>query len=188
MKREYPQQSLHAVASLFNRFNGNTIVEIGGLAMLPSDPKWDRYGGSTLVWAQRTSAETIHTVDVNSKVVDQTCELAKDYPQVQVSHMDGIKFLESFDGSIDLLYLDAWDAVHGTPYKEHHRNAFIAAMPNLHEKSFVLIDDTDIDGLGKGEFVIPLAIGHGFHMWWQGRQTLLSKVKPIVELAALRNS
>ena len=100
---------------------------------------------------------------------------------------DGIKFLNDFKGTIDLLFLDAWDI--GTPnYAQNHLLAFKAAEPKLNKSHIVLIDDTDINwtqekGLhndeesmgGKGAAVIPYLLNKGYEVIFKGRQTCLIK-------------
>jgi len=61
-----------------------------------------------------------------------------------------VTFLQNFNGIIDLLYLDAWDAVEGIPYAQKHLEAYQMATEKLSPSSIVLIDDTDIAIWRKG--------------------------------------
>ena len=87
---------------------------------------------------------------------------------------DGIDFLKNFPKKIDLLYLDAWDVAPGF-YAENHLQAYLHAKDKLHEKSLILIDDTDVDEGGKGKWVVPKAIEDGYRVIFNGRQTLLAR-------------
>lgn len=87
---------------------------------------------------------------------------------------DGITFLQQFRKPIDLLYLDAWDPrVSG--FQEKHLMAYLEARPNLHPRSLILIDDTDLGPWSKGTLVIQHALQDGYHIVYEGRQTLLAQ-------------
>jgi hypothetical protein len=70
-----------------------------------------------------------------------------DRHNVELAVADGVAFLNSFTGPIDLLYLDFW-----TPDPEGHyrvraapsayRDAYAAARERLSKRSMILIDDT----------------------------------------------
>ncbi len=117
----------------------------------------------------------VYSVDISASNTKMTKEICKEFKNLTAVTEDGVKFLKSFNKSIDLLFLDAWDAVPGTRYAESHLEAYLAAKPKLHDKSLILIDDTDIDNGGKGRLVIPQAIKDGYKIIFSGRQTLLAK-------------
>jgi hypothetical protein len=81
--------------------------------------------------------------------------------------------LQNFQGSIDFLYLDAWDVVKGTDYAHKHLLAYQAALPRLSATCIVQIDDTDIMNGGKGRLAIPQLIRDGFQLITWGRQAIL---------------
>lgn len=115
----------------------------------------------------------VHTVDIDpvcAAVIRQACP---DNPNIHVTTGDGISFLRSFDGTIDLLYLDAWDVRVGDPYAERHLEAYEIARPKLNRRSIILIDDTDIFFGGKGRLAVPAMIRDGYTQIVAGRQTLL---------------
>ncbi len=152
---------------LFAARGGRVIVEVGSLR-IPGN--YDGDGYSTLAWA--ASGQSVYSVDIDQAATALTIEETKHLPNVVVVNGDGIAFLKCFGEPIDLLYLDAWDV--GAPeYKERHLEAFQAAR--LAHKALVLIDDCDVDGLGKGELVIPAAMAAGFSVVFQERQTLLAR-------------
>ncbi|HON83195.1 MAG TPA: hypothetical protein PLI22_03550 [Caldisericia bacterium] len=71
--------------------------------------------------------------------------------------------------------------------EENHLEAYQIAKKNLHDKSLILIDDTDVierngelfldnSGIsGKGILVIPQAVKDGYKIMFSGRQVLLMK-------------
>ena len=97
-------------------------------------------------------------------------------PNVTIQCRDGIEFLRTFPKTIDLLYLDAWDAIEGTAYAERHLEAFEAAREKLAPRSLVLVDDTDVAWGGKGRLAIPAIIRAGYEPLVNGRQTMLLRV------------
>ena len=157
---------------LFRERGGRVVVEIGGIR---TRGNYDGDGYSTVAWAG--AAAEVFSVDIDPQAVTLTAMETAGFGTVRAVCQDGVKFLTEFDRSIDLLYLDGWDV--GTRgYKERHRDAYLAARRNLHADSLVLIDDTDLDGLGKGELVIEAAARDGFDVVFGGKQTLLSRTRP----------
>ena len=100
------------------------------------------------------------------------------YPSVEAHVQDGIKFVENFDGTIDLLYLDFWTddppgELPGSGRSHAYLAAYEAAKPKLSEKALILIDDTDHVHPWKHTEIIPAARKDGFRLLYTGRQTLL---------------
>ena len=87
---------------------------------------------------------------------------------------DGIKFLKDFKGTIDLLFLDAWDVHYGSPYAEKHLEAYEVAKDKLSKKHIISIDDTDIANGGKGKLLIPHLLNNNYKLIVSGRQTMLT--------------
>lgn len=156
-----------------------TIVELGSLRhALTHDLGVDLqsecclYGHSTLYWAR--SGHRVFTVDIDPLASALTQQICMSHANVTVVTGDGISFLENFSDEIDLLYMDAWDVVPGTPFAEKHLEAFEVALPKLNTTGhMILIDDTDIAEGGKGRLLVPRLLELGYALIMKGRQTLL---------------
>lgn len=189
--RDYPRPFILKTLEIFRSRHLNSIVEIGCMRGPATHPLDELHmdccmdGHSSLYWAEVTS--DLHIVDIESlcvKVAEE--EIRKRYPgHPFVSFiMDGVDYLNERSRSIDLLFLDFIDANYPAS-AQMHLNAYLAAKPNLHEKSLILIDDTDCKlhegklyfdptGIGgKGFLLIPEALKDGWKIHLRGRQTLL---------------
>jgi len=174
--REKPRPYLDLSLDILKMLNGDTIVEIGS-SRLPLNhpinevvPDCDGCNGghSTYVFSSH-SEFNVHSCDIHKYKHLQ--ELQKKCPNLHLYHEDGIEFLKKFEHQIDLLFLDGWDV--GNPhYKEKSLEAFDAARPKLSRKHIIVIDDTDLDTLGKGELVIN-KYKLSYDVVVQGRQTIL---------------
>jgi hypothetical protein len=189
-ERQRPKVYIDIAVDLFLKNNGRCIVEIGGMRqMLTHDVNDTSFpccndGHSSVLWAH-TGAD-FYSVEKDEGSARITAACCLPYPNAKIMHMDGIDFLNKLetDFQIDLLYLDAWD-VNVPECAEKHLEAFITALPHLHKKSIVLIDDTDVDFMdgvlvrqqgvyaGKGKLLIPEALENGWKVLYGGRQTLL---------------
>lgn len=189
--RDAPAKSLNEAIFLLKQRGGTIVVEIGAMRMPLNHPLAEFHidccmdGHSTAHFA--SNSLQVYSVDIDPQVVNNTTKEIEKLgylKHLQSKCMDGILYLQSFQERIDLLFLDAWDV--GLPgFAEHHLDAYHAAKKNLHSKSLILIDDTDVDcvngnvvfadGLsGKGKYVIPEAQKAGWKIIFSGRQTLLS--------------
>ncbi len=192
LKRDRPKPYILKTLELFQAAQGKTIVEIGtsGARMfhrLDEDGgAWGEHccnsGHSTLLFAM-SGAKDVWTVDINADATASAkknlseSEYTKDCRNVHYVTQDGLEFLKNFGGPIDLLYLDGWDVAAGF-YAEQHLMAYLYAKDKLHDKSLILIDDTDVDDGGKGKWVVPKAVEDGYRVLFTGRQTLLAKNIP----------
>lgn len=135
----------------------------------------------------------LYTVDIDEHCATQNKwsynNVGKDFPNnihLEIPR-DGIEFLQSFEGKIDILFLDGWDK--GTlGYAEKHLEAFEAAKDKLSEVHLVLIDDTDYitDDGGKDKILSPYLIENGYIPLFNGRQTLFInttnvKIQEVIE-------
>jgi predicted O-methyltransferase YrrM len=159
---------------LFQALGGRVIVEIGGIrAEGPSHAQTD--GHSTLAWA--ANAERVISVDIEPRATELTRRLTREYGNVTAVTQDGIEFLREFRGSIDLLYLDGWDAF--LPESaERHLEAYRAARGKLHERSLILVDDTQDEAQSKGRLLVPQAEQEGWQVVFRRYQTLLARQLP----------
>ncbi|GJQ28595.1 MAG: hypothetical protein HBSAPP03_04790 [Phycisphaerae bacterium] len=179
-RRGKPRPSILATIDLLKKLGGKTIVEIGCMRQ-PLTHELDEFnpvccndGHSTAFWAMTGLA--VHSVDIDPACCQVAAETCGACPNVSIYCADGIEFLRQFSGVIDLLYLDAWDAIEGIPYAEKHLEAFQVARPKLARRSLILIDDTDVAFGGKGRQAIPAIIRDGYDLLFVGRQTLLLRL------------
>jgi SAM-dependent methyltransferase len=180
-KRGKPRPFLDAAVEILALLDAKTIVEIGSArAPMTHDlrtfrPACCNDGHSTFFWAE-TGLE-VHTVDVDPRataVVEAACA---HLPNVHAWTADGVRFLEDYTETIDLLYLDAWDVSAGGSHAERHLAAWQAAAPRMRGTSLILIDDTDIGFGGKGRFCLPAMIREGYEPLVMARQTMLFRAK-----------
>lgn len=191
--RKRPYQFLHTALQVFKNMNGSTIVEIGSMRK-DCTHSLDEYhheccndGHSSLILA--SNCKNFHTVDIDpshSQIVKQNLDTYNINGNVHTQ--DGISFLKNFEGTIDLLFLDAWDVCVVPDYAEKHLEAFQAAEDKLAKNAIILIDDTDISfsnekGFhndeeclgGKGRELIPYLKKKGYTLYFKGRQTCFIK-------------
>ena len=200
--RDKPKRFLYKTLELFKNNGGKLIVEIGAARYemehdtfdlslkeikeleeknikIPESLKTVHHqndGQATYFWCKYTDAE-IHSCDIDESL----SPLYKNDKRLEKTNFvvdDGIHFLEVFSRNkkIDLLFLDAWDVVPGTPYAKKHLEAYLSIKDNLSDKCLILIDDTDVGGEygGKGKLLIPKLIEDGWKQIFSGRQTLFS--------------
>lgn len=88
---------------------------------------------------------------------------------------DGEEFLKKFSCPIDILVLDANDV--WTPdYKAAHKNMYLAARDKFSDNAMLVLDDVfPIDGLGKPELLLELAIEDGFQYLTQGYTVVMQR-------------
>ena len=192
--RKKPYPSLMKAIELFKSINGKVIIEVGSMRKVADHDIHDysheccMEGHSSMLFA--LSSDEFHTVDIDlptSRTTFNALRVLTPKSNWSVYNGDGIKFLKDFKGTIDLLFLDAWDI--GVPnYAENHLEAYKAAESKLNKQHIILIDDTDINWTqargfhndeesmgGKGAVVIPHLISKGYEVVFKGRQTCLIK-------------
>ena len=179
-ERCLPAASLERTAALFESIAGETIVEIG------SGLHGSKSGNSILLWAGRTSAKGIYAVDPKPQRIDEVREATAGYNAVRAVVQDGQSFMEEFQATIDLLYLDFWVEVEnyrdalpkpetGAVRAEAYLRIYQASRNKLAPQSLILIDDTDHIDPWKHSSIVPAARADGFKVLWTGRQTLLAR-------------
>src|SRR5207244_11179304 len=109
--RAEPTPSLRETARLFNQINGQTIIEVG------SGIHGRLAGDSVLTWAKRTRAKRIIAVDLDETRIREVKEATTKYPNVEAIVAEGVRYLDDFSSTIELLYLAFWcsDADDGIP-------------------------------------------------------------------------
>jgi predicted O-linked N-acetylglucosamine transferase (SPINDLY family) len=170
MTRESVEPWVQVAASLLGQLGGQHVVEVLG-----------SLGGPQIAAGGQASASVFGRFGFQVHVVSASDQ--KPVLAWNISHgthrqcgrfESPIDFINRLSERIDLLYLDAWP-VGEAGYKERHRDLYLAARDKLHERSILLINDTDVDFCGKAEFVVHAAEEDGFHIVHWGRQSLLMR-------------
>ena len=118
------------------------------------------------------------SVDISA----ENCRFAKTWTaifgeSVEIVESDSRPFLQAFSQPIDVLYLDSVDTEF-PHHTEHIYSELQAAMPNLHDQSLILIDDTpwhEGEWIGKGAKAVPWLLEHGWRIVYAGYQVLLTR-------------
>ena len=174
--RGKPKKYIEATLELLKAMGGKRIVELGCMRKLlrhPIDeirPKCCTDGHSTYLWGA-SGAEVI-SVDISWSAVMRARWSCRKFKNVKMVQTDALAFLEHYNDSIDLLFLDAWDVKPGSNYAENHVLAYQKAKAKLSKENIVSIDDTDIAGGGKARLLIPLLEQDNYEILVQGRQTI----------------
>ena len=179
-ERGKPKKYLELACDLFKLIEGKTIVEIGCMRipllhdLTEMRPECCNDGHSTCFWCS-TGAQ-VYSIDIDKQAVAVAKESCKKYRNCKILRRDGLGFLKKYSGTIDLLYLDAWDVAPGTNYAENHLLAYLAAKPKLNEINIISIDDTDIGRGGKGRLLLPVLKADDYTILVTGRQTVAIKL------------
>jgi hypothetical protein len=157
------------------RFERPTVVETGTIR---AEEDWAGAGFFTYLAGAFLSRRggTLHSVDLHPG----PCAFAREWTAVfgdtvRVVQADSVAFLSGFDRPIDVLYLDSLDTTE-PGHAEHALRELEAALPRLHERSLVVIDDTPWQAgawAGKGALVVPWLLAHGWRLGYGGYQALL---------------
>ena len=103
-------------------------------------------GCSTLLFAHYASQTggKVWTCDIESRNIEN-CKIATEEYADNINYVvdNSLNFLEKFNESIDFLYLDSFDSLRGQEHlsAEHQLKEINLAMPNLHGKSVIVLDD-----------------------------------------------
>ena len=152
-------------------FNSITIVETGCIRN-PTESYKHGDGWSSLtwlLWAENTDSR-VYTIDIDKECLAIARDVIGPNNKIHFVHSDSIKFFKELPKNfkIDLLFLDSYDWVGDDENKMksgvHQLNEIIHALPSLHEKSLILLDDIfDENGRsGKGHFSIPYLLSNGW--------------------------
>lgn len=167
---------------LLHERGGKNIVETGCIR-LQND--WGA-GMSTYLFGEYAKNFGAHvwTDDISKENMDccrQVTALFSNYITYVVD--DSLHFLKTFTDPIDLLYLDSMDCPiedkPGDPEllksQNHQLNEITIALPKLHEKSIVLLDDNLFENGGKTRLTKMFLKGEGWKEILGGQQSLWSK-------------
>jgi Methyltransferase domain/Family of unknown function (DUF6492) len=149
-----------------------TIVEIGTLRDATMGG-----GHSTYKFGEFCSrfGGTLHTVDVLEDAIAHSRQASSEFqPWIRYHRQDSEVFLASFDGKIDLLYLDGLDAFPGDEDLASRKQLeeVKAALPRMADDCLVLLDDADLPKRGKTRLSAPFLQRHGFTLYVDGYQQL----------------
>ncbi len=178
-ERGKPKKYLELTFELLETLGGTNIMEIGCMRAPLTHPITEMIphccndGHSTYYWA--SSGAKVISVDICRVAVEIARKSCSDFKNCRVIEDDAIPFLKNYQGTIDLLYLDAWDITNNSAYAENHLSAYLAAKPKLTKTNIVAIDDTDMDRGGKGRCLTPVLMADGYQILVQGRQTIALK-------------
>jgi hypothetical protein len=162
---------------IVRRFPHPNIVETGTIR---SEEDWAGAGFSTYLLGAFLSRHggRLHSVDLSQA----NCAFARIWteifgPAVTVHTDDSAAFLGRFPAAIDVLYLDSLDTT-TAGHAEHALRELQAALPKLHERSLILVDDTPWNRggwNGKGAVIVPWLLERGWRILYGGYQVLLDK-------------
>lgn len=188
-KRKIPGSSIREALFIYTiaeLYREGKIVEIGCIEYPVTHPLKEDHecclsGHSTAYWVE--SEFDFVSVDVHPG----HCAMARKIAPHNVVCQDGIKFLQEFNGSISMLFLDAWGA-ELPDSADKHLEAIAIALPKMAPHSLIMLNDTNVkydfesrsfqeSGVfgGKGKLAIPFALENGYDIVFQGRQTLLER-------------
>lgn len=160
-----------------SRFDAPVIVETG---CIRSEEDFDGAGFFTYVAGAfcALNGGRLYSVDLSEENVAFARKWTAQFGQsVKVSQCDSIDFLRSFRLPIDVLYLDSLDADQ-PGHAEHCCHELDVALPMLHEKSLIVIDDTPWSGgqwIGKGAAAVPRLLNEGWKIKYAGYQVVLER-------------
>lgn len=178
------ESQIKVYRELYNRFHLNpiTIVETGSIR----NYKDSCDGWGTLCWHQwaRYTKSKVYSVDLSRESILASLNVIGASKYVNYVLCDSIKYLQNLDQSfkIDLLFLDSYDYDGDEENKKksslHQLEEIKAAEKNIHDETFILIDDVfnvkDFDG--KGRFSIPYLLDKKWKISnYSNTQILLTK-------------
>ena len=161
-----PVASFEKLFSLLEARDAKVLVETGTF----------RDGNSTIALGNWALNHEAHLISIDPTSIE---EASIPYAQATTLICSDIpSYLENFNSSIDLLYLNSIDYEPNDPLpcQEEHLRELLAAYPFLGSTSIIMVDDSSLPGGGKGKLVIDYLLSHGWKVIAQGPQVLLSQV------------
>ena len=148
----------------------------------PSKPsRWDWGAGLfTRMCADHLQDQRpqIHTVDISGDAIAIARTVTAEFFDFICYHqMTSEAFLETFDGQIDLLYMDTGETGEEAAQLHLREATIVLSRELLTPRAIVLVDDVDVTprGPSKGEYSIPYLCQHGFDIIRSDYQVLLQK-------------
>lgn len=155
------------------RFVGPAIVETG---CIRSWEDWKGAGYSTYLLGAYASqcGGSVTSVDIDAGNCAFAREATRKLGCVNLIQMDSSEYLSTREEPVDVLLLDSMDTnLPGSA--EHCLNEIKAALPLLHVRSIVAIDDTVYSKkafVGNGSLAIPWLLDRGWKVLHSGYQTI----------------
>jgi hypothetical protein len=157
------------------RFQAPGVVETGTIR---ASEDWPGAGFFTYLagaYLQRCGGH-LHSVDLSA----ENCAFAREWTSVfgetvSIHQGDSVQFLAGFAGPIDVLYLDSLDTTE-PGHAEHALRELQVALPRLHQRCVVVVDDTPWRTgawTGKGALLVPWLLQRGWRIGYAGYQVLL---------------
>lgn len=168
--------TMYRAISFLNEHKKNpTIVEIGTLR---DNTKGG--GHSTYKFGEYCFkfGGSLHTVDILEDAIDFSRKATKNYqPWITYHVQDSSEFLNTFNGKIDLLYLDGFDS---TPGREKEASIkqldeIKNALPKLSNECVILLDDADLPEGGKASLSSQFLLSNGFRLEINAYQQLYTR-------------
>lgn len=163
---------------LYERTSSPIIVETGTVRME------NDYGAgySTYIFGECIGlfGGKLYTIDVNKDNVELSQRLTKKFSKnITYINDDSLNFITNFDLSIDLLYLDSMDCpLEGDASQSqiHNLKEFLAATKNIHDKSLILLDDSNLPNGGNSRITHIILQYLGYSLMLSNQQSLWSKI------------
>ncbi len=159
------------------RFTAPTIVETGTIRAE------EDFGGAGFftylagAFVNRHGGK-LHSVDLTPQHVAFAREWTAVFgDSVSVHEGDSVSFLANFAAPIDVLYLDSLDTTE-PGHAAHCLRELEAALPKLHDRSLICIDDTPWQVgafIGKGAVTVPWLLDHGWKILYAAYQVVLTR-------------
>jgi hypothetical protein len=166
------EPSFRQMVEFLNGIKNPIIVETG-CARVENNFEGD--GMSTLIFDAyvETSGGNLYSVDISedsvgfakSKIISE---------KTQIACEDSVGFLNKFDQSIDLLYLDSYDLDPSDPHPSsmHHIYELLAVSKRLKNGTMIVVDDNLNDEIGKGKYIADYFVKIGVPMIYLGYQQI----------------
>lgn len=163
--------------TLMKEYDAKILLETG--TARDGDANFLGDGGATIIFGHfaKETDGLLFTVDISPDAIARAQKATQAYSDhINYIVSDSLQFLADFQGLIDFLYLDSLDYWPNPEVSQHHHlQEIILALPHLHEKSIVMIDDCGLPGGGKGLLVINFLKSHGWNVVFEGYQIIMQK-------------
>jgi predicted O-methyltransferase YrrM len=160
------------------QYGGQHILETGSLR---TPGNWLGDGYSTYLFGEFVSTYGGHlwTCDIDPQVIAIAQHETNAF-RAQITYVcaDSLEFLNAFEGTIDLLYLDSLDClkVGDTSQAQHHNlQELQSALPKLSRRAVVLLDDNNFPNGGKTRLSKHYLLQHGWLCLLDLKQSLWTR-------------
>jgi hypothetical protein len=145
-RRLSQSQDVYSALKQHFKFNKIECIETGASQNLD-----DGCFGLYLAKITESSGGTYHSVDIYEDIVNKSKNIFDRYlPNFEINHhvSDSVEFLESYQGTPNLVHLDSWDLdlTNPVPSMLHGWLEFVAIKDKMPSGSIILIDDNFLKG------------------------------------------